>query len=262
MKKRILVFGLLLSLVIFGTGRIILAENENQVNSQQSNEIEVNSDEENQNSSVLEVNSTTTEELKEVPLDITGSEIELPPVYKGKVKPSLVITPAGIVKLTRALVTEIDYDNKTGKVKIWGMEFRIDVSNAYIVKRLIYRRILGKKNFKGIEGIPFVRSKIKVGDRVNIIGKIVDDSEYPILIKVKVIKDISRRQPRIPVLKKILLKKIKESSEVKENLKKEIKKEVEKKKTKKTERKVKVQDIRKKIQELLRKVRQIQLKVR
>ncbi len=262
MKKKILVFGLLLILVVFGTGKIILAENENQVNSQQSNEIEVNSDKENQNSLVLEVNSTTTEELKEVPLDITGSEIELSPVYKGKVKPSLVITSAGIVKLTRALVTEIDYDNKTGKVKVWGMEFKIDASNAYVVKRLIYRRILGKKNFEGIKGIPFVKSKIEVGDKVNIIGKVVDDSKYPILIKTKIIKNISRRQPKIPVLKEILLKKVKKSSDVGEKLKKEIKKEVKEKKIEEIKKKVKIQDIRKRIQELLRKVRQIQLKVR
>ena len=262
MKKKILVFGLLLGLVMFGTGKMILAENENQVNSQQLSEIKVNSDEENQNSSVLEVDSTTTEVLKEVPLDITGSEIELSPVYKGKVKPSLVITPAGIVKLTRALVTEIDYNNKTGKVKVWGMEFKIDASNAYIVKRLIYRRILGKKNFEGIKGIPFVKSKIEVGDKVNIIGKVVDNSKYPILIKAKIIKNISRRQPKIPVLKEILLKKVKKSSDVGEKLKKEIKKEVKEKKIEEIKKKVKIQDIQKKIQELLRKVRQIQLKVR
>lgn len=261
MKKKILVFGLLLGLVMFGTGKIILAENENQVSSQQLNEVETNN-KENQDSSVSEVSSTTTKELKEVPLDITGSEIKLPPVYKGKVKPSLVITPAGIAKLTRALVTEVDYNNKTGKVKIWGMEFKIDASDAYIVKRLIYRRILGKKNFEGIEGIPFVKSRIKVGDKVNIIGKVVDDSGYPILIKAKVIKNVSRRQPRIPVLKKILLKKVKESSEIKERLKKRIKKEVEKKKTGRIKRKVNTQDIRKKIQELLRRVRQIQSRIR
>ena len=261
MKKKILVFGLLLSLVVFGTGRVILAEDEVQSSNQQSNEVNVNNNGENQDLSVSEGDSTT-EELEEVPLDVTGSEIKLSPIYKGRVKPSLVITPAGIAKLTRALVTEIDYNNKSGKVKVWGMEFRIDASNAYVIKRPIYRRILGKKNFEGIDGIPFVKSKIKVGDKVNIIGKVVNNSEYPVLIKAKVIKNISRRQPKIPVLKKLLLEKVEGSSGIKERVKKKIKEEVEKKNIKRIRRKVKAQDLRKQIQELLKKVQQIQLKIR
>ena len=150
MKKKILVFGLLLSLVIFGTTKAILAE-DSEVNSTTTEELK-----------------EETEELKEVPLDVTSSEIKISPVYRGKVKPSLVITPAGIAKLTRAEVIEVDYNNKSGKVKVWGMEFRIDASNAYVIKRPIYRRILGKKNFEGIEGVPFVKSRIKVGDKINI----------------------------------------------------------------------------------------------
>ena len=262
MKKKILVFGLLLSLVIFGTTKAILAENEAQSNSQQSSEVSVNNNEENQDSSVSEVNSTTTEELEEVPLDVTGSEIKISPVYRGKVKPSLVITPAGIAKLTRAEVIEVDYNNKSGKVKVWGMEFRIDASNAYVIKRPIYRRILGKKNFEGIEGVPFVKSRIKVGDKLNIIGKVVDDSGYPILIKAKVIKNISRRQPKIPVLKRLLLKKVKKVPEIKEKLKKEVKEKVRKKKLERVKRRIRAQDLRRQIQELLRKVQQMQLKIR
>ena len=260
MKKKILVFGLLLSLVIFGTTKAILAEDEAQSNSQQSSEVSANNNEENQDSSVSEVNSTTTEELEEVPLDVTGSEIKISPVYRGKVKPSLVITPAGIAKLTRAEVIEVDYNNKSGKVKVWGMEFRIDASNAYVIKRPIYRRILGKKNFEGIEGVPFVKSRIKVGDKLNIIGKVVDDSGYPILIKAKVIKNISRRQPKVIVLKEILKKKISAiGKKIKEEAKKEkIKKEVKKEIGKRIKNKASVGDIQKRIQEILERIRALQ----
>ena len=95
--------------MIFGTTRTILAEDEAQSNSEQSSEI----------------NSTSTEELEEVPLDITSSEVKISPVYRGKVKPLLVITPAGIAKLTRAEVIEVDYNNKSGKVKVWEWNLKL-----------------------------------------------------------------------------------------------------------------------------------------
>ena len=146
------------------------------------------------------------------------------------------------------------------------MEFKIDASDAYVVKRPIYRRISGKKNFEGIEGIPFVKSKIKVGDKLNIIGKVVDDSEYPILIKAKVIKNISRRQLKISVLKRLLLKKIKKIPGIREKVKKEVKEKVRKKKLervkKRIKRKIRAQDLRKQIQELLRRVQEIRSKIK
>jgi len=171
-----------------------------------------------------------------------------------------LITPAGIVKLTRAVVTEVDYNNKSGKVKVWGMEFKVDASSAYVVKYPIYRILAGKKVFGGIKGIPFEKSRIKVGDKVNIIGKVVDDSSYPILIKAKVIKNISRRQPKVIVLKEILKKKISAiGKKIKEEAKKEkIKKEVKKEIGKRIKNKASVGDIQKRIQEILERIRALQ----
>jgi len=263
MKKKVLVLGLILGLVVLGVGSSILAqENETQVN--QENQV-MAQDQENQEAQqedqeaqaeVSEEETEEEEEMEEVPVDLSGEEIVLPKVYRGKgVRASIVITPAGIVKLTRAVVTEVDYDNKSGKVKVWGMEFKVDASSAYVVKFPIYRILEGKKVFGGIKGIPFEKSRIKVGDKVNIIGKVVDDSSYPILIKAKVIKNISRRQPKVIALKEILKEKIPVVGEkVKEEVKKEVKKEIKKR----TEKRATIGDIQKRIQEILERIRALQ----
>ncbi len=268
MKKKVLVLGLILGLIVFSLGSSILAqENETQPNqevvAQNQGDQEVQQEDQNIQAVASEENEEETEEeeMEEIPVDLSGEEIVLPKVYRGKgVRASLLITPAGIVKLTRAVVTEVDYNNKSGKVKVWGMEFKVDASSAYVVKYPIYRILAGKKVFGGIKGIPFEKSRIKVGDKVNIIGKVVDDSSYPILIKAKVIKNISRRQPKVIVLKEILKKKISAiGKKIKEEAKKEkIKKEVKKEIGKRIKNKASVGDIQKRIQEILERIRALQ----
>jgi len=264
MRKKVLVLGLILGLIVLGLGSSILAqENESQPNQEvvaQNQGSQVSQEDQEAQAEVSEEETEEEEEMEEVPVDLSGEEISLPKVYRGKgVRASLLITPAGIVKLTRARVTEISDEDKLLKVKVWGIEFKIDTSSACVVKYPIYRIFEGKKVFEGIKGIPFEKSRIKVGDKVNIIGKVVDDSSYPVLIKAKVIKNISRRQPKITSFREILKKKILRTEE---KTKEEDKEEEAKKEIKKgIENKSNVGDIQKRIQEILERIKEIQIQL-
>lgn len=266
MRKKVLVLGLILGLIVLGLGSSILAqENGNQTNQEdqviaQDQENQTSQEDQETQAEVSEEETEEEEEMEEVPVDLSGEEISLPEVYRGKgVRASLLITPAGIVKLTRARVTEISDEDKLLKVKVWGIEFKIDTSSACVVKYPIYRIFEGKKVFEGIKGIPFEKSKIKVGDKVNIIGKVVDDSSYPVLIKAKIIKNISRKQPKITSFREILKKKIlgTEEKTKEEGKEKEAKKEIKKG----IENKPNVGDIQKRIQEILERIKEIQIQL-
>ncbi len=194
-------------------------------------------------------NEGQEQELKDVPLDIT--KVSLPKIHWSYgVRPSLLINPAGIVKITRARVLEINGDIL--KVKVWGMEFRVDISEAKIVKRPhIVCKSKNECTYAGLEVIPSEDAQIKVGDLVNIIGKVKDYSSYPILIKAKIVKNISRIQPIVKGLK--ILK------EHPEKAKTIIKKKVYKK-LKKTEKNP--EQIRNQIKNILERLKQIQERIK
>ena len=190
------------------------------------------------------------EELEEVPSDLT--EIALPKIYLAKgVRPSLLITPAGIAKITRAKVLSLEGDLM--KIKVWGMEFRIDVSEAKVVKKPFWRCPLGRRCIQeGLKVIHWEDAKIKEGDFVSVIGRVKDFSSYPILIKAKVVKNLSRLQP-IP--RRIMILREKE----KEKVEKEVKEKVLPKKTYKRARNL--EEIRLRIQEVLRRIRELQANI-
>jgi len=239
MRKKFLVLGLVLGLIV--VSGVVLA----------------------QESSPTSTSATTTatSSLEEVPIDISGSEIGLPLIHKAiGVRPSLVITPRKIVKMTRAKVVKIDYEEKTGEVEVFGMRFKIDAKEAYVVKRPIYRMLRKRmREVEGIEGIPFENSKIKVGDYVNVIGRLVEEG-YPALVKAKIIKDLNRVQPRVKALKRLL----KRVQVLPKKLKKKIGKRIIGRKIikrgvgKKIKRKVNILELRRKLQELLKKVKNLQ----